>query len=143
MTVRTIIDLEQLSTDTVALITRALAEYSRSTPADRVTAEFLDVVEAVLEESKSRAGRRNPIARSRQEATGSATPVAGRGDVPDGAEVPIYLTRSEYALRMGVSVRTVDRLIGRGEIVGCVRLGRSVRIPIDATTPRTAPGATA
>lgn len=144
MTVRTVIDLEQLSTDTVAHITRALAMYSRSTPADQVTSEFLAVAEVVLQEhSDRRAGRRNRVVRSRPESSGVVTPVAPHGADLDGDEVPTFLTRDELALHWRVSLSSVDRWIGRDE-ARCVRLGRSVRIPralVDAAND--APGAPA
>ena len=144
MTERRIIDLDRLSTDTVAHVTRALAAYSRSVPADRVTVEYLEVCQAVLNENTARAGRRNRLVPSRPESSGVVTLVAARDASADGGEAPTFLTRDELALHWRVSLSSVDRWIGRDAERRCVRLGRSVRIPralVDAAND--APGATA
>jgi excisionase family DNA binding protein len=39
------------------------------------------------------------------------------------------LTFREVALRIGVSVREIYRLIHRGELPGAVKIGRAARIP--------------
>jgi excisionase family DNA binding protein len=47
------------------------------------------------------------------------------------AALPVLLTRDEVADLLQVSVRTVDRLIGRGALATC-RIGRAVRVPLPA-----------
>ena len=43
---------------------------------------------------------------------------------------PLAVTRADVGAQLGVSLQTVDRLIGRGEI-RAVRVGRRVLIPRD------------
>ena len=59
-------------------------------------------------------------------------PRSGRADPPpvDGALPSKCLTVAECAELLSISERTIRRRIAEGEI-GIVRIGRSVRIPID------------
>jgi excisionase family DNA binding protein len=41
-----------------------------------------------------------------------------------------YLSVSDFAARLGVSPRTVHKLLARGEIRGAIRFGKVIRIPV-------------
>jgi excisionase family DNA binding protein len=49
---------------------------------------------------------------------------------PEGSADALFVSRSEYARRLGISPSTVDRRIASGEI-SVLRLGRRVLIPVD------------
>lgn len=121
MTERRPVDLDALSADTIAHVSRALHFYARAmdsdptVPDDWATPEFVDLAHAVAGAVSTRVH----------------SPVAGNEDTAEGDDVPILLTRAEFASMVGCSERTVDRWRGDGRIP-FIRRRRAILIPSTA-----------
>lgn len=132
MTGRRVLDLDALDADTITHVSKALHFYARAmdfdpeVPRDWASAQLVAVVQAFAGAAVS---------------TRVHSPVAGNEDTAEPDEVPIYLSRAEFASMVGCSPRTVDRWRGDGRIP-FIRRGRAVFIPRAALeTAAHAPGA--
>lgn len=121
MTAR-IVDLDALDVDTIALLSRALYHFARGmdqdpeVAADWATPQFVAFAQAVAGAAVS---------------TRVHSPVAGNEDTAEGDDVPILLTRAEFASMVGCSERTVDRWRDDGRIP-FIRRRRAILIPSTA-----------